>query len=439
MQRSSTQQRRATARQQPRARLPFLWWIITLGAFAIPLAYSPSGYNPFRLPKELLLRAEAIAILGVFITIVIMRGPRVLMELLPKGHQAAVIAAIVAWSLVSAVMSSNRLLSAAAIAYVIAALIVFLGTFVAARDRNLTPFLLVATLPALANSLLAILQRTSIWTPVRLDMNYSAHLRTSALLGNPNDLGSYLMPIALMTIVAALVTRRRWWGASAAVSFAGLVASEALTALVALAAGCIALALLLPQRRTIIRFGGTIAGIVMLVFVITPYRHRLDTVSEAWRRRDYPILTSFRMFPIAAAWEMFRDHPIMGIGPGTFKFHYFDYRRAFNERHPRWLFSSLENYGEAHCDHVQVLAEEGIPGYVLFVAALTLVGAQTFRLRETAPEYQDTRRSFASLAAFPLAVGFGVLALAAFPLELAAPTQVILHFVASILAWSRQS
>jgi O-antigen ligase len=99
-------------------------------------------------------------------------------------------------------------------------------------------------------------------------------------------------------------------------------------------------------------------------------------------------------------------------------------------KHPEFM-SSEENFHDVHNDHLQILATTGVPGYLLFLAALW----QLARVSFDAHADGDTRTRFARRFAFPAAAAFVVLTLAQFPLELSAPTLQALFFAALTVAW----
>lgn len=416
-----------------------MWWLVAGFTVLLPLFCTPGGYDVFRLPKELLLRGEAISIIAVFATIVLFRGFSAVTPLLPSKRVLLLAAVIASWSLVAFALSTNRPVSGLAFEYVVTALIVFFGSYAACRGREAGSVVLVAVIPAIVNAVLAFLQATSLWNPFRFDPSLPSPSRTSALIGNANDVGAYLMPVVLMTFVLAAVAWSRWWWLVSGILLVGLVASHSLTAMVSLSVGAITLLFLLPGSKKMLKFGALVVILALSVAIVPPLRARAAHLRQAWAKRNYDELTSHRIYPITVAWAMFTDHPLTGEGPGTFKFHYLDYRRALNERHPLWYLAEVENFGEAHSDHLQILAEEGLPGYLLFLIALFSLGTGSIsrgQLPDAVAESEDARLKFARLGALPLAFAFGVLTLAGFPLEIAAATQVTIYFAAAILAWS---
>jgi amino acid transporter len=106
------------------------------------------------------------------------------------------------------------------------------------------------------------------------------------------------------------------------------------------------------------------------------------------------------------------------------------YKVQLNRDHIEFLPFG-ENFGEAHNDHLQTLAVAGLPGYALFIVALVVLGRRSLR------RDHDEPRTFASVAALPVVVAFAVVALAQFPLSLAAPMSVALHYAALIVAGAK--
>jgi hypothetical protein len=149
-------------------------------------------------------------------------------------------------------------------------------------------------------------------------------------------------------------------------------------------------------------------------------------------------MTSYRIMPAATAVEMFLDRPLVGIGPGSFSALYMSYKREIDEKYPQWLRLANESFGQAHNDHLQILAETGLPGYLMFVAALVLLARVSFR-RNDAVDATDLKAQFARIFAFPAVACFAVLAVAQFPLQLTAPTVPALYLAALCFAWTHES
>jgi len=178
-----------------------------------------------------------------------------------------------------------------------------------------------------------------------------------------------------------------------------------------------------------------IAGVSLAValFTLPPLKARVERARRAIAAKDYDDLISARSTAFLAAAHMTRDHPLFGVGPGAFGWHYFDYKLAIETRSPRLAASGARtfNFSSAHNDHLQVASETGLPGYALMLAALVLLASLTLRH----PPDTTPRDEFVTALALPLVAAFFVLALAQFPLELVAPSHAFLYQAALLIAW----
>src|SRR5207253_6451338 len=62
---------------------------------------------------------------------------------------------------------------------------------------------------AIINAVVYLLQELELWSPFKTSTAASEHLARTALLGNPNDVGSYFVAPALGAAALAL-SQRRW-------------------------------------------------------------------------------------------------------------------------------------------------------------------------------------------------------------------------------------
>jgi O-antigen ligase len=141
--------------------------------------------------------------------------------------------------------------------------------------------------------------------------------------------------------------------------------------------------------------------------------------------------------PFLCAIEMIRARPLMGMGPGCFKYHFMLTRLTLEKRYPpAWTRGWPMNFGETHNDHLQVAAETGLPGYALLLAAVLLLAIPA-RRRDGAEAYRAERTIVGRAIRAPLAATFFVLALAQFPLQVAAPRLMFLTLGALAISWDR--
>lgn len=410
--------------------------LICLGIIAVSTAISTGVVDAFRLPKEIVFRAEAILLIGLGVFAATERRGR--WRDLVEGiaaRELLLCAAVLFWTIVTTILSSNRLLSIQSTITVTASIVVFVGT------RRLAPelswrLLDVCFIVAAANSVLIALQEYGIWNPFAFPDTFVGHVRSTALIGHPDDVGAFLLAPALAAVVGAYVSRgvRRWvYLAAAIVLVSGIVTTGSRAVLVALLAGGIAFALYRPWKQALVALLAIVIVAAVAFNTSSVIRERSQMLVDAARQRQYDVLFSERLVPFLTAIDMIRSDPLTGVGPGCFKYHYMDERLALAGHYPAsWTRSWPENFGETHNDHLQVTAETGVPGYALFLIALLLLG----KVRRPAPGEPDPpQRRFGRLIRIPLVTAFFIVALAQFPLQIAAPRLMFLTFAAVALGW----
>lgn len=404
-----------------------LSWLLAVAATVlVPIAMSVRGMDPFRLPKDLLFIAFAIAIAVAGITAWLRRRPDGTVTTLRTVPLLAITA--VAWTALATLFSTNRALSRDALLWVSAIAIFAIAVDLGGRTRGVRS-IAWPLIPAAINAVIFLLQRFHIWNPMTFTDDIPEHFRHTALLGNPDDVGSLLVAPAIVAVALAVSDRARRlvWGPVAALLLLALVTGR-LTSLIACGAALLAMGFLRSRRAGVIATALLLAGGIALVTGYRPMRERTAAIVAAVRARDFAEATSGRVTPFLAAALMAKDHPIFGVGPGCFRWRYFDYKLAAESAHPvlARTWGADFNFGETHNDHLQTLAETGILGYAIFVAALVVLAASSRRPQE-AEAGQDVP---VRLLALPLALGIGILCLGHFPLHLAASTVVIVYVAA---------
>lgn len=401
--------------------------VVAVGVVVLPLTVVPSGADPYRLPKELLFRAEAIVLLALLILQA--RVSRVSLAKWRPEH--ILVAAVVTWTIVVTATSTNRDLSIDSLITVIAAAVIFIATCVALEDRSLE-VVDVLMIACCVNAAITVLQELGIWNPVPAA---EGHYGTIGLMGNANDLGTFLVVPAVAAVVMAVTSigKRRWTYLGVAVLLAsGMIASATRTALIAFVGSLLVLAVVSMRRAWMA------VGVVLLVVALavsspaTTIGRSVRELGTAAIQRDYQRLFSERLLPFLAAAEMVRDHPLLGVGPGCFRYHFMAYRVALAAKYPaEWTRGFPMNWGTVHNDHLQVAAETGMIGSLLFLASLGMLA------RRSSGTALTPRAAFARTLRWPLVAAIFLVCLAQFPLELAAPRLMFLTLGALCVTWDR--
>lgn len=400
-------------------------WISGLSLFLLAVVFDPLAKEAFRIPKELVFRAVGMA--SLIVLAFRWRGQKIAPRMLSRPVYLSL--AVLLWTAVTTMTSSNRMLSLDSLATVTCAVLFFNAVRVSIQDQPSFHWLDIILPGTLINALLAMAQEFRIWQPFDFPKNFQPHALTTALMGNPNDVGMFLLIPAIAFAVAAgccsLGTRRVVYILSALILAGGLIACGTRIALIAYVLALLATAPQWGRRRVILLVPLVVIFVIVSAITLRRQERGIALVIEAARTRQYDVLLTQRLPAFLTAIEMTKDHPMTGAGPGTYKFHYLQYRiglvREYQERMTRgWAL----NFREAHNDHLQILAETGLPGYGLFAMAIVLI--LFGRRRETSPS-ASTFALFADRFRLPFCIALLLLMLAQFPLQIAAARAIILY------------
>ncbi|HUR83552.1 MAG TPA: O-antigen ligase family protein [Thermoanaerobaculia bacterium] len=441
----------------------------------VPLAVMPDAIDRFRVLKEALARTSGIlGALGV-LAAVMFYGTERLRELLRRRAIVVVLAAATIWMLISTATSTNRAYSADSLVTFLTSVLFFVTVWYAAPRIGFVICDVLVPLVAF-NTAMVTLQEYGRWQPFRVDPADPPHLGATGLIDNPNVVGSYMALAAVILVIAAISVRgvRRWLYAFGALcATGGVLISETRSALIALGAALVLIAVGGSAKRAIaavvavaLIFG---LGVALHVPVVT----RLLAVPDLAEQQGWEVATSGRVAPLMAGLEMLRDHPVTGVGPGAFKSHYMEYKLGLLDRRAAALRgTSGLMFGEVHNDHVQILAETGVIGYALFLVAIVVLvraargrpeasggrghgprtplaglasatgvrdderSSRRLGLPPVVPSTADARARFVRRLALPLAGTLLVLAIAQFPIYVPVTRHLLVAFAGLIAGWS---
>jgi len=174
-------------------------FVLAAGLIVIPMIFC-NGADAFRLPKELVFRAEGILLLmlAAFVGV----RPRW------KRPEFVLAAVIVGWSFITTAASTNRLLSIDSLITILAAAVIFIATCLAAETVSIIA-VDVLMIGCCVNSVMVLLQELKIWTMLPPSAEAATHYGSVGLLGNTNDVGTFLAAPAIAAIVLAVDGRKR--------------------------------------------------------------------------------------------------------------------------------------------------------------------------------------------------------------------------------------
>jgi len=93
----------------------------------------------------------------------------------------------------------------------------------------------------------------------------------------------------------------------------------------------------------------------------------IERAASTFDQDDPSINTRFLIW--GTSLEMMEDKPLLGLGIGTFKYHYLDYQAEYLRQHPHYIKNSGKA-AEAHNEYLQLVAEIGIVGLISFLGII---------------------------------------------------------------------
>ncbi len=79
----------------------------------------------------------------------------------------------------------------------------------------------------------------------------------------------------------------------------------------------------------------------------------------------------------SSAVRMFMDKPLLGFGPGTYRFQYAPYQRSYEQT---YVSTNAGKLGNAHSEYLGPLSESGLPGLLIFLLIIGFTIASAARI-----------------------------------------------------------
>lgn len=186
--------------------------------------------------------------------------------------------------------------------------------------------------------------------------------RANGFYGHPMTLGGWLcifMPLLLIEFFEKRLLDKYYWlsGIAFCVCSAGLVFNGTRGAWLAVAIVCAGLIIYyMFKSKSNLAVGIIFIALISALLVNnSKFMHRLDTIDDFTKYQS----NTERILIWQSAWNMFKDHPILGVGLGQYTVNYQQKYISPQAKEP--------NLGHAHNNFMQMLAENGIVGFTGFI------------------------------------------------------------------------
>jgi len=403
-----------------------LLWVLVLAA---PLVVVPQSKDSFQLPKLMLCELLGLASLAALALSLrpASDGPaaKPLFSTLREPAVAALLP-FVLWASASLAWTDHPEHTRRALTDLWIGAACVLGWALAARRLRLERYLAALIVPAAVLAVIGVLQFHGLYQPFGLEPGLAGRMEVTSLAGNVGTLGAFLV-LPLLWAQHRLRGEARggkaWlWAGAAAVCLYALAISQTFTAIAALLVGSTVYWFLSLPRGVLWRALGSIGLVaVLLMFAAPPLRQRAAQAAQSVKAGEWNRVLSYRLDGWRTAIELFRQHPLAGVGHGAYAAEFAPARLALVQRgYPVNPANPFAHFGNAHNDYLEVAAELGLPGLAALAWGLWVLWRRLRVLRHA--ERAAALAGCASLA---------TLALAYFPFETA-----LLGYPAALwLAW----
>ena len=186
--------------------------------------------------------------------------------------------------------------------------------------------------------------------------------RANGFYGHPMTLGGWLcifLPLLLIEFFERKLLGKYYWlaGLAFCICSAGLVFNGTRGAWLAVAiVSAVLLIYYMFKSKRNLAVSIIFIALISTILVNNPkFMHRLDTIDDFDKYQS----NTERILIWQSAWNMFKDHPILGVGLGQYTENYQQKYISPQAKEPK--------LGHAHNNFMQMLAENGIVGFAGFV------------------------------------------------------------------------
>jgi O-antigen ligase len=430
--------RRTTMKSLPKVNFDFsidrvLVFLIAFFVFSMPLFIWP-GITEYGYGKSIFSLIGISILLAMWGVSALVRGRwKIRLPWLTFPVLVLIVVSLV--SLIHAVNGCVVIQSLALVVFFFLFYLLLANTIKEKRDVTLILFALL--LSAFFASLYGLLQYLGVMRGAHGTPGLNEIIST---LGNRNYLGGFLAYLLIPSVVLIVRLRSRILRVVAIIILSfnfgmAMLVNQAGTR-IALLVACIALLIgwaifrpIAPLRKN---RAWLIALLLVLVFtfLVEAPSGPLNSVvglsadSGSWIGRMWAQNAGkTRSWDWWVGWEMFKEHPMVGVGLGNYKLNFLPYKAAFlaSPQGANYDFY-IARAAQAHNDYVQVVAELGVLGSLALLALLLAIPFSFWiRLRKNTDEFDR----FDLLLLAGGVVVFLVHALVSFPTHLPASSLVL--------------
>ncbi len=374
----------------PQLKSEHLYYGIIVPVVLAPLVFFPSLMNLYRLPKIAFISLLVATLTWLWLFLLIQeKGQR---AVFPLAIPISIYLGIAVLSLIKAVNPLEGIFSLSQETIYIFLFFIVVN-YVRTREK-MEVFLQWAIPSAVIVSLIGIYQMFGVEIPTLVNI-----APPGTTFGNKNSAAQYIILILPLPYLSLISTtdrqKERRFAICAAVLTTYLIYTGTRAAWVGCIVASLAIVILLRLKKTLlevqirnlksqiwskrITFGCILIFVVAMNLIVPNWNVAgfSSPVSRFGTALDLDQDTSFlnRLTIWANTLEMFKDHPLLGVGKGNWKITY----PLFAGKGIKDInFRAELQAREAHNDYVQLLSETGLFGFLSFLWILVLIGSRVW-------------------------------------------------------------
>jgi len=363
---------------------------------ALPLVVNPGGFDPFRLPKDVVFGIGAALIGGIFFAA---NGIRRSWHW--RSWEALLLLGLL-YAFVHGLVVRPETAGWSVLWIAAAALLLFAWSRGVPVSSHPTLWLVLGSASAL-DAFLAVLQyygRFPLFTRASGEI-LEGRLTAAGLIGDVNT-GGFLFGLSALMMLYPLAARKKTGlrvlaGLLLVLNLAGLVITQTMSAMLAFGVAFLLWvafhAWWLVRTHKNVRKAVLLAvtalvlssGVILALFLAGGVGGRAGAAWSALLEGDLGPATSGRYPVYQITWRMIKDKPVFGHGLNSFGPDFFHYRAETDmSRLP--MIDQPGAFRETHNDYLQVWEELGIIGLLLFAGILIIPCLEAWRKASRAPD-----------------------------------------------------
>jgi len=306
------------------------------------------------------------------------------------------------------------------------------------RQKLIMPAWQVIVLAAVVSSIVGLYQYFFFRQPL-FELIADTRFRARGFFDQPNTFGSFLSSSLLIMVglyvlssvsegkeEARVVLRKRWLYAAIGISSAGLAATFSRGSLIALAAGLIVFGFLHRRHLRALLMSVAACIVAMTIIFVDASGQPKDRLIAAERGLDdtggaRSFSDRQRMVLLHAAFRMFLDYPVLGVGIGNFPVRLLEYtppddhvllQRDYDPVQDRFFINpgKKPTIEIVHNVPLQIACETGLLGFLsflIFIIGFFYEGTQRLKSVQTQPEFVIRATSLSAVIAMLAGGMFG--------------------------------